>query len=71
MAHFFESPSKYISVKAFHQQNEYLSERLIELRSDKEISKDSSRYKILKHWFKELTLSELSIVLTTVDKDVV
>lgn len=27
--------------------------------------------KVIKHWFKELTLSELSIVLTTVDPDLV
>jgi hypothetical protein len=58
-------------VRAFHQQNEYLGEQLNELRTDKEMNKDSSRYKILKHWFKDLTMSELSVVLTTVDKELV
>ncbi len=48
-----------------------MSDRLNELKGDKEVNKDSSRYKILKHWFKELNLSEMSIVLTTVDKELI
>lgn len=36
-----------------------------------ELTKDSARFKIIKNWFKELTISELSVVLTTVDLELV
>ena len=35
------------------------------------MSKDHPRFKIIKNWFKELNLSELCIVLTTVDRELV
>lgn len=35
------------------------------------LSKDTARFKIIKNWFKELTISELSVVTTTVDRDLV
>lgn len=35
------------------------------------VSKDIPRFRILKNWFKELSLPELCIVTTTVDKELV
>ena len=34
-------------------------------------TKDTARYKIIKNWFKELSLTEMSVVLTTIDRDIV
>jgi hypothetical protein len=36
-----------------------------------EVNKDVARYRIIKNWFKELSLQELAIVVTTIDRDLV
>lgn len=35
------------------------------------LSKDTARFKIIKNWFKELTISELSVVMTTIDRELI